>query len=117
MLILLSWVGHSLITANPLIRSSIYFLLASSMQPNHKGKFLVDYVCEQLEIAERDYFGLRFVDNTKQRVSFCVFQKFIYFHIQAPLIKQINKEEKRFPPGLLQQLHMQINRLTIYLSL
>lgn len=40
------------------------------LQPNHKGKFLQEYVCDQLEIPERDYFALRFVDNTKQRVSF-----------------------------------------------
>uniref|UniRef100_A0AAG5DR16 Moesin/ezrin/radixin homolog 1 n=1 Tax=Anopheles atroparvus TaxID=41427 RepID=A0AAG5DR16_ANOAO len=29
--------------------------------------FLLDYVCEQLEITEKDYFGLRFVDSAKQR--------------------------------------------------
>lgn len=41
-----------------------------SLQPNHKGKFLLEQICDQMDISDRDrdYFGLRFVDNTKQRV-------------------------------------------------
>ena len=30
----------------------------------------MDYVCRKLNLAEKDYFGLRFVDGNKQRVSF-----------------------------------------------
>ncbi|XP_069962702.1 FERM domain-containing protein 5 isoform X3 [Bactrocera oleae] len=33
----------------------------------HKGNYLMDRLCQRLEIKEKDYFGLRFVDNTKQR--------------------------------------------------
>ncbi|ETN61904.1 protein 4.1 (band 4.1) [Anopheles darlingi] len=44
-------------------------VLECEFQPHHKGGFLLDYVCEQLEITEKDYFGLRFVDSAKQRVS------------------------------------------------
>ncbi|XP_049318559.1 FERM domain-containing protein 3 isoform X5 [Bactrocera dorsalis] len=33
----------------------------------HKGSYLMDRLCQRLEIKEKDYFGLRFVDNTKQR--------------------------------------------------
>lgn len=29
----------------------------------------MDYVCEQMSVKEKDYFGLRFVDITRQRVS------------------------------------------------
>lgn len=36
-------------------------------QPNHRGHFLLEYVCEQLDIHDRDYFGLRFEDSSKQR--------------------------------------------------
>ncbi|XP_040162095.1 FERM domain-containing protein 5 isoform X2 [Anopheles arabiensis] len=42
-------------------------VLECEFQPHHKGCFLLDYVCEQLEITEKDYFGLRFVDSAKQR--------------------------------------------------
>ncbi|XP_055681119.1 FERM domain-containing protein 5 isoform X1 [Lutzomyia longipalpis] len=42
-------------------------VLECEFHPNHKGKFLLDYVCEQLDITEKDYFGLRYVDITKQR--------------------------------------------------
>ncbi|XP_050077414.1 FERM domain-containing protein 5 isoform X2 [Anopheles maculipalpis] len=42
-------------------------VLECEFQPHHKGSFLLDYVCEQLEITEKDYFGLRFVDSAKQR--------------------------------------------------
>uniref|UniRef100_A0A1B0DPY1 Uncharacterized protein n=1 Tax=Phlebotomus papatasi TaxID=29031 RepID=A0A1B0DPY1_PHLPP len=48
-------------------------VLECEFQPNHKGKFLLDYVCEQLDITEKDYFGLRYVDSTKQRVSWGFF--------------------------------------------
>jgi len=40
------------------------------VQPHHKGLFLLDLICEQLDIQEKDYFGLRFVDPLKQRVRF-----------------------------------------------
>jgi hypothetical protein len=39
-----------------------------SLQATHKGRYLLDYVCEQLNLAERDYFGLRYVDAAKQKV-------------------------------------------------
>ncbi|XP_055639998.1 FERM domain-containing protein 5 isoform X2 [Toxorhynchites rutilus septentrionalis] len=42
-------------------------VLECEFQPHHKGSFLLEYICEQLEITEKDYFGLRFVDSAKQR--------------------------------------------------
>ncbi|XP_065084267.1 FERM domain-containing protein 5 isoform X2 [Ochlerotatus camptorhynchus] len=42
-------------------------VLECEFQPHHKGSFLLDYICETLEITEKDYFGLRFVDSAKQR--------------------------------------------------
>nr|CAD7423676.1 unnamed protein product [Timema monikensis] len=37
-------------------------------QPHHKGKYLLEHVCKQLNLAEKDYFGLRYVDYTRQRL-------------------------------------------------
>ncbi|XP_022257681.1 FERM domain-containing protein 5-like [Limulus polyphemus] len=34
---------------------------------DHKGQYLLDYVCESLNLVEKDYFGLRYVDHNKQR--------------------------------------------------
>ncbi|XP_070505325.1 FERM domain-containing protein 3 isoform X1 [Chironomus tepperi] len=42
-------------------------ILELEFQPHHKGLFLLDLICEQLDIQEKDYFGLRFVDLLKQR--------------------------------------------------
>ncbi|XP_030384466.1 FERM domain-containing protein 5 [Scaptodrosophila lebanonensis] len=42
-------------------------VLECEFQPSHKGIYLVEYLCEQLNIKEKDYFGLRYVDNGKQR--------------------------------------------------
>ncbi|ALC39263.1 CG5022 [Drosophila busckii] len=42
-------------------------VLECEFQPFHKGVFLVEHICAQLDIKEKDYFGLRYVDNGKQR--------------------------------------------------
>lgn len=42
-----------------------YFLI---LQREHKGQFLLDYVFKTLNLLEKDYFGLRFVDPNNQRV-------------------------------------------------
>lgn len=41
----------------------------SPRQPHHKGMFLLELICEQLDVSEKDYFGIKYVDNLKQRVS------------------------------------------------
>lgn len=38
-------------------------------QSHHKGKYLLEYVCRQLNLIEKDYFALRYADANKQRVS------------------------------------------------
>ena len=44
-----------------------------NVQKDTRGKELMNEVCEQLDLAEKDYFGLRYVDIEKQRVScYCV---------------------------------------------
>ncbi|KAI9586248.1 FERM domain-containing protein 5 isoform X1 [Glossina fuscipes] len=42
-------------------------ILECEFQSFHRGSYLVEYICEQLEINEKDYFGLRYVDASKQR--------------------------------------------------
>jgi hypothetical protein len=37
-------------------------------QNHDKGKHLLEHVCQQLNLIEKDYFGLRYVDHTRQRV-------------------------------------------------
>lgn len=39
------------------------------LQPSNKGKYLLDSVCQQLNLIETDYFGLRYVDAANQRVN------------------------------------------------
>lgn len=42
-------------------------VLECEFQPFHKGIYLVEHICRQLDIKEKDYFGLRYVDPGKQR--------------------------------------------------
>lgn len=47
------------------------------LQANHKGKYLLEQVCKQLNLIEHDYFGLRYVDLMDQRVSLQNYMKYI----------------------------------------
>jgi hypothetical protein len=49
--------------------------LCCLLQSHHKGKYLLEYVCRQLNLIEKDYFGLRYVDSSRQRVSLFAFYK------------------------------------------
>lgn len=60
-----SVVGYKVSVLNELSCNFRFYLI----QPHHKGLFLLDLICEQLDIQEKDYFGLRYVDQIKQRVS------------------------------------------------
>jgi len=53
-----------------------------------KGQWLIDHVCRELNLAEKDYFGLRFVDAEKQR------------HWLDPL-KPVHKQLKNVNPVVL----------------
>jgi len=39
------------------------------LQKDTKGQYLVDHVCQSLSLAEKHYFGLRYVDSENQRVG------------------------------------------------
>ncbi|XP_049818275.1 FERM domain-containing protein 5 isoform X2 [Aethina tumida] len=42
-------------------------ILECEYKPHHKGKYLLEYVCQQLNLIEQDYLGLRYVDLQDQR--------------------------------------------------
>nr|XP_008121221.2 PREDICTED: FERM domain-containing protein 5 isoform X3 [Anolis carolinensis] len=48
---------------------SAHFLIttASLLQRDAKGQYLFDLLCHHLNLLEKDYFGIRFVDPDKQR--------------------------------------------------
>ena len=39
------------------------------IQKDSKGQVVFDQCCKELDLLEKDYFGLRYVDTEKQRVS------------------------------------------------
>lgn len=50
------------------IQNSVEYNKSFVLQPSYKGKYLLDHVCQQLNVTETDYFGLRYVDANGQRV-------------------------------------------------
>uniref|UniRef100_A0A3Q2ZAL9 FERM domain-containing protein n=1 Tax=Hippocampus comes TaxID=109280 RepID=A0A3Q2ZAL9_HIPCM len=40
-----------------------------TIQRDAKGQYLFDLICHHLNLLEKDYFGIRYVDPDKQRVS------------------------------------------------
>lgn len=59
-------------------------VLQTNFQREHKGQYLLDFVFKTLNLLEKDYFGLRFVDSNNLRVSIqiCIFKlpKKKFFH-------------------------------------
>lgn len=60
-----------LIVINVIIINNNLFIL----KINEKGSSFIARVCEQLDLVEKDYFGLRYVDNKRQRV--CNFYNYL----------------------------------------
>lgn len=42
--------------------------LVCYLQKNAKGQVLFDKICEKIEVAEKDYFGLRYIDEKDGQV-------------------------------------------------
>uniref|UniRef100_A0A672Q1F4 FERM domain containing 3 n=1 Tax=Sinocyclocheilus grahami TaxID=75366 RepID=A0A672Q1F4_SINGR len=69
-----------------------------------KGQFLLDHVCNQYSLLEKDYFGIRYVDPEKQRVTFTTLISFgqqpytmcfrVKFYPQEPI--KIKEELTRY---------------------
>lgn len=49
-------------------------LLLLCLQRDTKGQFLLDHVCNHYNLLEKDYFGIRYVDPEKQRVTPALFE-------------------------------------------
>ena len=53
-----------------IIGVTLFHALKHSLQRDVKGQSVFDEVCRTLDLLEKDYFGLRYVDDAKQRVGF-----------------------------------------------
>ena len=85
------------------------------LQSHHKGKYLLEHVCRQLNLVEKDYFGLRYVDHTRQRH---------WLDPAKAVVKQVKDMDpvlfsfrvKFYPPDPF-RLKEEITRYQIYLQL
>ncbi|KAF5283387.1 hypothetical protein FQA39_LY04763 [Lamprigera yunnana] len=90
-------------------------ILQCEYKPNHKGKVLLEYVCQQLNLVEQDYFGLRYVDASQQRH---------WLDLGKSIIKQVKDLDpvlfsfriKFYPPDPF-RLKEEITRYQIFLQL
>ncbi|PSN38304.1 FERM domain-containing protein 5 [Blattella germanica] len=84
-------------------------------QCHHKGKYLLEHVCRQLNLVEKDYFGLRYVDHLRQRH---------WLDPAKAIVKQVKDMDpvlfsfrvKFYPPDPF-RLKEEITRYQIYLQL
>uniref|UniRef100_A0A3Q3VVX8 FERM domain-containing protein n=1 Tax=Mola mola TaxID=94237 RepID=A0A3Q3VVX8_MOLML len=60
-----------------------------TIQRDSKGQYLFDLICHHLNLLEKDYFGIRYVDPDKQRVS-------IDFIIYTDRFELFNSVESQF---------------------
>lgn len=60
--------GCSLVSTSSQHMDSVLVCLLC-LQRDTKGQFLLDHVCNHYNLLEKDYFGIRYVDPEKQRVT------------------------------------------------
>ncbi|XP_022191859.2 FERM domain-containing protein 5 isoform X2 [Nilaparvata lugens] len=90
-------------------------IVECDFQIHHKGKYLVEHVCRQLNLIEKDYFGLRYVDASKQRH---------WLDPAKAIVKQVKDMDpilfsfrlKFYPPDPF-RLKEEITRYQVYLQL
>ncbi|XP_061709362.1 FERM domain-containing protein 5 [Cydia pomonella] len=90
-------------------------ILECEFHPSYKGKYLLEHVCQQLNLTETDYFGLRYVDAGGQRH---------WLHMAKLILKQVKDASpilfsfrvKFYPPNPL-LLKEDVTRFQIYLQL
>ncbi|XP_032679021.1 FERM domain-containing protein 5 isoform X3 [Odontomachus brunneus] len=90
-------------------------IIHCDFQPQHKGRYILEYVCKQLNILEMDYFGLRYVDHCRQRH---------WLDLAKTAIKQVKDMDpilfsfrvKFYPPDPL-RLKEEITRYQVYQQL
>uniref|UniRef100_A0A3Q3B4F1 FERM domain containing 5b n=1 Tax=Kryptolebias marmoratus TaxID=37003 RepID=A0A3Q3B4F1_KRYMA len=81
-----------------------------TIQRDAKGQYLFDLICHHLNLLEKDYFGIRYVDPDKQRVS-VNFPK--YFMTQPPFTMCLRV--KFYPPDPA-ALKEEITRYLVFLQ-
>ncbi|XP_060536850.1 FERM domain-containing protein 5 isoform X3 [Cylas formicarius] len=90
-------------------------ILECEYRPHDKGKYLLDYVCQQLNLVEQDYLGLRYVDCQAQRH---------WLDLSKSICKQVKDMDpvlfsfrvKFYPPDPF-RLKEEITRYQIFLQL
>lgn len=81
---------------------------------NANGQAVLDYVCEYLNIVEKDYFGLRFQDISKHRY---------WIDLSKPVTKQVRgpniglRFRVRFYPANVNVLQEEITRYQLFVQL
>uniref|UniRef100_A0A3B3ZXW8 FERM domain-containing protein n=1 Tax=Periophthalmus magnuspinnatus TaxID=409849 RepID=A0A3B3ZXW8_9GOBI len=50
-----------------------------TIQRDAKGQYLFDLICHHLNLLEKDYFGIRYVDPDKQRVCIILISVYLQF--------------------------------------
>uniref|UniRef100_UPI00358DF34E FERM domain-containing protein 3-like n=1 Tax=Myxine glutinosa TaxID=7769 RepID=UPI00358DF34E len=86
-----------------------------TLQRDVKGRVLIDHVCNHLNLLERDYFGIRFMDVDKQRH---------WLDPKKLIVKQMKSEPPytlcfrvKFYPGDPSKLKEEISRYQLYLQI
>ena len=64
------WLCYELVGDGCAYTFIYFFFDFLDLQPRYKAQYLLDYVCQQLDVVEKDYFGLRYVNHRKQRKWF-----------------------------------------------
>ncbi|XP_011256151.1 FERM domain-containing protein 5 isoform X2 [Camponotus floridanus] len=90
-------------------------IIYCDFQPQDKGRYILEYVCKQLNILEMDYFGLRYVDKERERH---------WLDLAKTAIKQVKDMHeillcfrvKFYPPDPL-RLKEEITRYQVYQQL
>lgn len=53
---------------------------------------MFDKICEKIEVAEKDYFGLRYIDEKDGQVLYMVFLFFVCFFLTLLLLGMSQKK-------------------------
>ncbi|XP_013789037.2 FERM domain-containing protein 5-like isoform X2 [Limulus polyphemus] len=90
-------------------------VIECAFRRDHKGQYLLDYVCSTLNLVEKDYFGLRYVDLSRQRH---------WLDTGRSILKQVKGLQTiifffrvKFYPPEPHQLKEEITRYQIFLQL
>lgn len=92
-------------------------VLHTTFQREHKGQYLLDYVFKSLNLLEKDYFGLRYVDEGNVQTRY-------WLDPTRSIVKQVKSLNPiifcfrvKFYPADPHQLKEEISRYYLYLQL